>query len=134
MTCFVRVDQDRIVEVIDFDPAGIYGPAFKWHPCAPPARVGMRYDALTRTAQAPDATQVSPVQFKLLFTPAERVAIQAARATDPVIEDFMAIVEDPRLTHVDLGLKSTREALAYLSAQGLITAERAQAILSGVLQ
>lgn len=134
MTCFVRTDQGRIVEVIDFDPAGVFGPAFKWQPCEPPAEVGMRYDPQSRRATPMDAAQVSPVQFKLLFTPAERVAIQAARASDPVIEDFMAIVEDPRLTHVDLGLKSTREALAYLSAQGLITQERVQAILSGVLQ
>ena len=134
MTCFVRTDQGRIVEVIDFDPAGVFGAAFKWRPCEPPAEVGMRYDPQSRRATPMEAAQVSPVQFKLLFTPAERVAIQAARASDPVIEDFMAIVEDPRLTHVDLGLKSTREALAYLSAQGLITEERVPAILSGGLQ
>lgn len=134
MTCFVRTDQGWIVEVIDFDPVGVFGPTFKWQPCEPPAEVGMRYDPQSRRATPVDGAQVSPVQFKLLFTPAERVAIQAARVSDPVIEDFMAIVEDPRLTHVDLGLKSTREALAYLSAQGLIAEERVQAILSGVLQ
>lgn len=78
--------------------------------------------------------QVSPVQFKLLFTPQERVAIKAARASDPVIDDFFDIVEDPRLTFVDLGLQSTQDALSYLVQQGLLTVERRQQILAGQVQ
>ncbi|MFD0669729.1 hypothetical protein ACT80S_18565 [Ramlibacter sp. MAHUQ-53] len=83
---------------------------------------------------APVFAKVSPVEFKLLFTPQERVAIKLERATDPVIDDFFDIVDDPRLTHVDLGLQSTQDALSYLVAQGLVTAERRTAILSGALQ
>lgn len=125
---FARIENGVVVELFDDDPRGRFHPALTFHEVTDDIRIGAPFvaPALLLT--------VSPVEFKLLFTPAERVAIQAARATDPVIEDFMAIVEDPRLTHVDLGLKSTREALAYLGAQGLITAERVQAILSGVLQ
>lgn len=85
-------------------------------------------------APAAQAPKVSPVEFKLLFTAAERVAIKAARATDPVIDDFYDIVEDPRLTHVDLGLKSTRDAIGYLAAQNLITAERTSEILAGLVK
>ena len=81
-----------------------------------------------------DAPRVSPVEFKLLFTAQERVAIKAARATDPVIDDFFDIVEDPRLTHVNLGLQSTQDALAYLEATGLITTARRQEILAGQVQ
>ena len=81
-----------------------------------------------------EATKVSPVEFKLLFTSAERVAIKAARATDQVIDDFYDIVEDPRLTFVDLGLPSTQDALAYMVAQGLLTDERRSEILSGNVQ
>lgn len=77
---------------------------------------------------------VSPVEFRLLFTAAERVAITAARPSDPVIHDFYTIVEDPRLTHVDLGLQSTCDAIDYLIAQGLVDAARREAILSGALQ
>lgn len=80
------------------------------------------------------APKVSPVEFRLLFTAAERVAITAARTSDPVIDDFYTIVEDPRLTHVDLGLQSTRDAIDYLIAQGLVSEGRREAILSGVLQ
>ena len=81
-----------------------------------------------------ESPKVSPVEFKLLFTAGERVAIKAARATDPVIDDFFEIVEDPRLTHVNLGLQSTKDALVYLEVEGLITAERRQEILAGKIQ
>lgn len=81
-----------------------------------------------------DAPKVSPVEFTLLFTSAERVAIKAERATDPVIADIYSIVDDPRLTHVDLGLQSTRDAIDYLIGTGLVDATRREAILSGVLQ
>ena len=80
---------------------------------------------------AQPALKVSPVEFKLLFTSPERVAIKAARQTDPIVDDFFSIVEDPRLTHVDLGLSSTADGLAYLVSQNLLTAERRAQILSG---
>ena len=78
--------------------------------------------------------KVSPVEFKLLFTAQERVAIKAARATDPVIDDFYDVVEDPRLTFVDLALPSVQEALQYLAATGMITDARREEILTGKLQ
>lgn len=80
---------------------------------------------------APVPPKVSPVEFKLLFTAVERVAIKAARATNPVIDDFLDIIDDPRLTYVDLGLVSTQEAVGYLAMEGLIAEARIQAILSG---
>ena len=86
------------------------------------------------TPPAPPAPVVSPVQFKLLFTAQERVAMRTARATDPVIDDFFDIIEDPRLTGVDLGLQSTKDAIAYLNAQGLLTDERAAEVLTGALK
>lgn len=85
-------------------------------------------------APEPTYAKVSPVEFKLLFTPQERVAIKAARANDPVIDDFFDIVEDPRLMFVDLGLQSTQDALSYLVQQGLLTVERRQQILAGQVQ
>ena len=78
--------------------------------------------------------QVSPVQFKLLFTSAERIAIKSERKTDPVIDDFFDIVDDQRLTQVDLGLKSTQDALAYLVTKQLLKEERKLQIIAGELQ
>lgn len=91
-----------------------------WHP---PAEIPL-----------PPFKKVSPVEFKLLFTSQERVAINAARAADPVIDDFFDIVDDPRLTHVDLGLQSTQDALSYLVAKSLLTEDRKSEILRGEVQ
>jgi hypothetical protein len=76
--------------------------------------------------------QVSPVQFKLLFTSPERIAIKAS--ADPVVQDFFDIVNDLRLTHVDLGLQSTQDALSYLVSVNLLTTERRAEILLGQVQ
>ena len=78
--------------------------------------------------------KVSPVEFMLLFTSPERIAIKAARQTDPVIDDWLDIVQDPRLTHVDLGLKSTHDALDYLTAQGMLDAGRKDEIIANTPQ
>lgn len=80
------------------------------------------------------APKISPVQFKLLFAPAERVAMGAAQATDPVLQDFFGIVNDPRLTFVDLGLQSTKDAVAYLVGKKLITQARADEVLAGIVK
>ena len=79
-------------------------------------------------------SKVSPVEFKLLFTVQERVALKALRATNPIVDDFFSIVDDPRLSHVDLGLNSTQQALGYLAMLGAITEARVAEILSGTLQ
>ena len=76
-----------------------------------------------------EAPKVSPIEFKLLFTSGERVAIKSS--TDPVVQDFYEITNDPRLTHVDLGLKSTQDAIAYLVHVDILTQVRADAILAG---
>ena len=83
---------------------------------------------------APVPPKVSPVEFMLLFTSSERVAIKARRATDPIIDDWLDIVQDPRLTHVDLALQSTQDALAYLVSLNILTDERRDEILSGEVQ
>jgi len=77
--------------------------------------------------------KVSPVEFMLLFTSPERVAIKALRQTDPIVDDFLDIIEDPRLTFVDLGLGSTVSAIDYMIYVGLVAAERKAEILTGVM-
>ena len=77
------------------------------------------------------APVISPIDFKLLFTSPERVAIKNARVTDEILEDFYSIIEDPRLTSVDLGLQSTIDGIGYLAVQSLIEPERVEVILAG---
>lgn len=75
--------------------------------------------------------EVSPVEFKLLFTPEERIALRTARVTDAILQDFFDIAEDPRLTKVELTLSSTIAALDYMVSKNLLTAERAAKIKLG---
>jgi len=77
------------------------------------------------------APVINPIEFKLLFTSPERIAIKNARATDEILEDFYSIIEDPRLTSVDLGLQSTIDGVNYLASTGLIEPERVDVILAG---
>ena len=142
-----RIVDDVAVDVVSGDPAEMFHPdiAAQFEPIPDNVETGWRRDPQTDAWSAPapvepqpeppaEASKVSPVEFKLLFSAQERVAIKAARATDPVIDDFFAIVEDPRLTHVNLGLQSTQDALAYLEAKGLITTDRRVQILAGQVQ
>ena len=76
--------------------------------------------------------ELSPVEFKLLFTPMERIAIKTARATDEILDDFMDIVDDPRLKTVNFNLQSTRDAIDYLVSIEVLTAERAVQVKTGV--
>lgn len=76
---------------------------------------------------------VSVPTFKLLFTSAERIAINNAKTTDPVIADFFSILDDPRTAEINLALQSVQEMLDYLVSQSLLTAERKDEIVSGQL-
>lgn len=143
MANFARIINDVAVDVSS-NPAEQFHPdiAAEFRPVPDEVRQGWRLVSGTWTEPAPVEPsapavvfpKVSPVEFKLLFTPQERVAIKAARATDVAIDDFFDIVEDPRLTFVDLGLQSTQDALSYLVQQGLLTVERRQQILAGQVQ
>ena len=73
---------------------------------------------------------VSPVQFKTLFTSAERIAIRALKSTDPVVDDFFDILDDPRCTKIEMTAPSTREALGYFVSLGVLIDTRVDEILS----
>lgn len=140
------IENGRIRDVCQGDPAASYHPDIAAHYTADVpdnAANGDGWDGVTLTKPvipdpvpveppAPVPPKVSPVEFKLLFTAPERVAIKAS--TDPIVQDFFSIVEDPRLTVVDLALQSTQDALAYLETLELIAAGRKDEILTGVVQ
>jgi len=77
---------------------------------------------------------VSAVEFMLLFTSPERVSLKALRPADPVLDDFFDLLEDPRLTEVNLNLQSTVNALDYMISIGELTAERKEEILTGEIK
>jgi hypothetical protein len=69
------------------------------------------------------------VQFMLLFTPAERIAVRGS--ADPGIVDWFAILNDPQFEGVNLASKGCADALSYLVLRSILTAERKAAILKG---
>lgn len=75
---------------------------------------------------------LSPVEFKLLFTGEERVAIKAS--SDLLVQDFFELlndlIADPRMPHVDRNLASVSDAVKYLEFIKLIAVGRAAEILS----
>lgn len=74
-------------------------------------------------------TEVSAFNFKLLFSPVERIAIK--NSTDELVMDFYEMLNDPRLEVVELGHTDTVEAVNYLATLGLIEPVRTEQILSG---
>lgn len=80
--------------------------------------------------------EVDPITFKLLFTSAERIAAKALRASDPAIDDFWTILDDPRTRSVDMRIPSIQAIIEHtLTACNVDdVAERKAQILQGVMQ
>ena len=77
------------------------------------------------------ATTMTPIEFRLLFVSAERIAIKTAAKTDPIVEDFWSIVNDPELTQISVKDAQVIEALDYLESIGILTPARKAVILLG---
>lgn len=88
-------------------------------------------EPLPAPADEPIRTVVTPPQFKLLLTLQERLALRQAAVDDPAIADFLSMLEDPRLTEVDLTNKGVIEAMQYAVSKELLTQERMERILKG---
>jgi hypothetical protein len=72
---------------------------------------------------------VSAIQYKMLFTSAERIA--SKKSTDPVIIDLQDLLNDPRTLTVNLALKSISDSLDYMTAIKLLAPGRKAEILTG---
>jgi hypothetical protein len=148
---------ETVAEVVDFNPSR-FGPEIA--ALFVPATDGMVYRAEKRDGvwvapPAPDPTpepvepeptflrEISPVAFLLMFSPQERVAIRLlrAKASNPqdnaytaalIVDDWMKIVEDPRLQIVNLNLASAQAGIDFLTTLGILTKERAEQIKQGI--
>lgn len=76
---------------------------------------------------------VSVIEYKMLFTSAERIATKAAALADPVMEDLTDLMNDPRTTSVNLALDSIQNALLYMTAIGILAPGRKDEISTGVV-
>lgn len=142
MANFARIINDVAVDVCT-DPANSFHPDIAREFVAVPdevqagwIRADGQWSAPAPTPQpepVPAYPKVTPVEFKMLFTSAERIAIKDVRATDPVVDDYFDIVEDPRLQVVDLGLHSVQEGIRHLQTAGILTENRVSQILAGTI-
>lgn len=144
MAKFAWVENNVIRDLCNGDPAELYHPDVAVHYSTPVGdnvekdfvlvngewaapvvpEIPAPVEVLQRTIE------ITPMDFKLRFTSQERVAIAAARATDPVIEDFYSILNDTRLTTLSLEDQNVLSFVAHLQSVGLVDAERATAILA----
>ena len=81
---------------------------------------------------APPNMRVTKLAFKQRMTAAERIAIRTAASTDPIVFDFMDLVDSA--TYIDLARQDTQDGVNYLEAQGHLAAGRANEILTNAIQ
>ncbi|MBP9942073.1 MAG: hypothetical protein KBF33_11885 [Comamonas sp.] len=151
MTNFARIIDNVAVDV-SAAPEDHYHPALASQFVAVPAQVraGWRLNGETWEAPTPVEPEpvpepvptyptVGPIHFQMLFTSEEAVAAEAACSTNPALNRFWKLIEDPRTDVVNLGLQSVQEAVEYTLtvAKGagveLDVPTRKAEILSGVL-
>ena len=91
---------------------------------------GWSYDGQTFTEPTPLSLPKRPLtklEFLQRFTVAQRIAIRAARASDPVIDDALQILD--LAENVQTERPDTQAWVQYLVEKGLISAADAAAIL-----
>jgi hypothetical protein len=138
------IENGFIRDVAHTDPTQIYHPdiaAFYTDDVPDDAENGDGWDgttltkpappvpAPTPTPEAPKPPKVTVIEYKMLFTSAERIAVKAS--LDPIIVDLQELMNDPRTVNVDLSLQSISDALDYMTALGLIAEGRKEQILTG---
>lgn len=148
---YARIVDGKVKEIISFDPTGRYPEEWDWVECGDDIVQGASYDgsdfANPVAPELPDEeqtyrTKITRVEFKSLFTIAERVGIRKAReytgsdetqvTVKYTLDEFYDVLDDPQLTVIDLQAQSIAEGLEALQAANFITAERKDQIALGV--
>jgi hypothetical protein len=129
MTTYARIENNTAVEV--FDPPVGFTLADCFH-----AEIAALFSAVpdgtetgattadggttwtnppTQPAPEPAAIypKIGPIAFQMLFTPAESVAADSLKASDPTLASFWKLIDDPRTDVVDLSLKTVQNAIEY---------------------
>jgi peptide deformylase len=73
---------------------------------------------------------VTAIEFKLLFTPTERVQAREAAKIDPVVADMFLLLDDPRTQEVSLAMPQIQAMLEYLVQKEILTEQRKGQILN----
>ncbi|MBY0475368.1 MAG: hypothetical protein K2Q13_09975 [Nitrosomonas sp.] len=148
MSKFARLVNNVAIDVVGGNPADYFHPdiAAQFEAVPNEVEAGWIFDddvwSAGESNSTPEAEVLQPIgviKFKLLFTSPERIKAKELRATDPIIDDFWSILDDPRTDKVDMSLASIQDAIEYtltvINGAGLTTDVEARkaAILSGQL-
>ena len=132
---WARIENGTVVELVSVNPAGRYHPSLLWVDCTgvPNIALGWIYTGADFTAPsapppAPPPTQISPLEFMARLTPAETTAISTAALGNAAL--LMWLVQASAAQYIDLTDPRTKEGLDALVAAGLLTADRAAAVLT----
>lgn len=140
MTKFARIVNDIAIDVCD-NPSELFHPLVAAEFTEVPEQVetgfklnnGNWIPPITETFSAEEVAVTNKIQaidFKLLFSAQERISVTQAKATDALIDDFFSLVDDPRMTTIDLALQSTKDIINHLVTVNILTPQRAEDILA----
>ena len=76
--------------------------------------------------------RITQLAFKQRFTQTERIAIRSAAAANPVVDDFLDLMNTA--IFVDLARQDTVSGVAAMEQLGLLDAGRADEILTAPIQ
>ena len=87
---------------------------------------------LTRGVIEDTNTKITKLAFKQRLTQSERIAIRTAAATNPIVYDFLDIMDSA--TFIDLSRQDTIDGVNAMEAAGLLAVGRADEILNNPVQ
>jgi len=159
MTKWALIDDNKIQQISDVNPSslGLNHPGLTWIECGDSDVVGSVFHSANNAFTAPvvDDTPpnvpspvyrivLSPIEFKLQFTVQERLTLNAARnptananaqlwEIKAVLDDFFDLIDDPRLKEIHLNHAAVTTGASYLVSIGVLTSDRANTILQGII-
>ena len=84
-------------------------------------------DAVPAAAPPPAPQEWAPIDFVRRFEPAERIFARRLRDTDPILDDFFALLDMSSMLHSDD--REMRLGMGYLVQLGVLTPARRNIIL-----
>lgn len=138
MANFARLDDSGVViETAASDPAELFFEELAAQFISVPETVkpGWKKDGKNWAEPEPVALPEPPAapkpplakaSFLDALTRAERLALRGARSSDPIVDDFLLMMDETGIA--DITSSDGEQALAHFVSEGYLTAERVEAI------
>lgn len=124
MPTYVVINKDSGLEVFRYTADAV----IEWQGCELAVCTHTALpDAVPAAAPRPAPQEWAPIDFLRRFTPAERISARRLRDTDPILNDFFALLEMTSTVHSDD--RDMRLGMGYLVQLGVITPARRNIIL-----